>query len=106
MPRSIDDAFLLDVWATRPDGQRVYPYKGERGAKKGLFSVNFTNDNKNFIGLTAEELVTKIESGAFCQRGTIRMLALDAPVGAERSAYAPVYLRGKRIRDTYCVGKI
>lgn len=100
-----DEDFLLDVWAVRDDGTKVYPYKGQRGPKKGRFSVNFTNDTNRFQAMTAEALVESIKAGKFCQRGSIRMLALDAPPGAERNAFAPEYYRGKRIRDTFCGSK-
>jgi hypothetical protein len=48
--------FLLDVWAFDKDGNKVHPYKGQSGTKKGLYSVSFTSDNKDFNGLTEGEL--------------------------------------------------
>ena len=86
--------FLLSIWSFTDSGEKVYPYKGERGKKKGLFSVNFTNDTNNFEGLTEEELVSAIESGKFRDRGTVRMLPLDYKPGAERNAFAPKYFDG------------
>ncbi len=97
MPLKEQD-FLIDVWAF-DDGKKVYPYKGERGDKKGLFSVNFTNDTNNFQGMTEEELRYAITSGKFRDRGTIRMLPLDAKPGAERNAFAPQFYQGKPIKD-------
>ncbi|MEA9581574.1 hypothetical protein VC218_22610 [Xanthomonas nasturtii] len=95
----VEEDFLTDVWAILPDGRRVYPYKGQRGAKKGLFSVNFTNDNKKFQGMTEEQLRHAITSGMFRQRGSIRMLPLDHEVGSERNAFAPNYYRGQHVKE-------
>jgi len=97
-----DDDFLLDVWAVRDDGTKVYPYKGRKGPKKGRFSVNFTSDTKRYQAMTAAELIESIKAGKFCQRGSVRMLPLDAAPGADCNAFAPEYFLGKRIRDTYC----
>ena len=95
--------FLRDVWAVRADGAKVYPYKGLRGSKKGKFSVNFdSQDNTKFQGLSEEGLVAHIERGSFCQRGTIRMMSPEDGAKAEPNAFAPVYFRGKKIRDVYC----
>lgn len=91
------DQFFLDLWAERENGQRLYPYKGERGDKKGLYSVNFTNDTNNFEGLTEERLIEAILAGRFSDRGTIRMLPLDFKPGAERNAYAPSHYKGRRL---------
>ena len=41
--------FLVDIWSM-DKGTKVHPYRGERGPKKGLFSVNFTNDTRKFQG--------------------------------------------------------
>ncbi len=91
--------FLLDVWAIDKQGKKVYPYKGERGEKKGLYSVNFTNDTNNFTGMTEDDLVKAIIAGKFKDRGTIRMLPLDFKMGAERNAYSPKFLKGKHVKD-------
>lgn len=48
--------FLLDVWAFDRDGTKVHPNKDETGNKRGLFSVNFTNDAKNLEGYTGTSL--------------------------------------------------
>lgn len=45
--------FLMDVWAFH-NRKKVHPYKGERGEKKGLHSVNFTNDTNHFEGMSEE----------------------------------------------------
>ena len=93
-----DTDYLLDVWSFDANGTKVYPYKGERGKKKGLFSVNFTNDTKKFIGMTESQLIDAIEVGRFNDRGTIRMLPLRAEPGAERNAFAPQCYRGRPIK--------
>jgi hypothetical protein len=87
--------FFLDLWAEREDGRLFYPYKGVRGDKKVLYSVNFTNDTNNFEGLSEVELIEAIMEGRFAMRGTIRMLPLDAVLGADRNAYAPTHYRGE-----------
>lgn len=94
-----EDDFLLDVWAFDGKGNKIYPYKGERGAKKGLFSVNFTNDTNNFEGMTEKQLIAAITSGKFRERGTIRMLPVNFGPGAERNAFGPVSFRGKHVKD-------
>jgi hypothetical protein len=96
---SNSDNFLQDVWAIRSDGKKVFPYKGEKGEKKGLYSVNFTNDTNNFQGYTEEQVINAIEEGRFKDRGTIRMLPMDYKPGDERSAYAPEYYKGKSIKS-------
>ena len=90
--------FLLDVWGFQ-NGRKVHPYKGERGDKKGLYSVNFTTDTKNFEGMTEDELIRAITSGRFRDRGTIRMLPLDFQPGAERNAFGPEFYKGKHVKD-------
>ncbi|KYY55001.1 hypothetical protein AWQ14_06670 [Vibrio parahaemolyticus] len=85
------DDFLTSVWAFDANGKKVHPYKGERGAKKGLFSVNFTNDTNNFNPMTKEQLEEAIRLGKFKERGTIRMLPLDYKAGDERNAFSPLY---------------
>jgi hypothetical protein len=59
------DDFLISVWSFDDNGKKIHPYKGERGVKKGLFSVNFTNDTNNFNGLTESQLIEAIISGKF-----------------------------------------
>lgn len=98
MPLKEDD-FFTDVWAIDDEGKKVYPYKGERGDKKGLYSVNFTNDTNNFEGFTEDQLIEAIVSGKFKQRGTVRMLPIDYKPGAERNAFAPQFYKGKRVKD-------
>lgn len=90
--------FLQCVWSNI-NGRRVHPNKGEKGDKKGLFSVNFTNDTNNFEGMTEQQLIRAIESGRFRNKGTIRMRALDSESGSERNAFAPDFYRGKRVKD-------
>jgi hypothetical protein len=96
---SSNSRFLLDVWSLDEEGKKIHPYKGERGGKKGLFSVNFTNDTKKFQGMTEEQLVQAILEGQFKERGTVRMLPIDAEPGSERNAFAPVFYKGRRIKD-------
>lgn len=90
-------AYFLDLWAELEDGTRVYPYKGVRGDKKDLFSVNFTNDNKQFKGVTESELISLVEGGHFSSRGVIRMLPLDAEPSSHRSAFSPTHYRGRQL---------
>ncbi|MCY1303480.1 hypothetical protein D9M70_531910 [compost metagenome] len=96
---SSESRFLLDVWSYDKDGVQIHPYRGERGQKKGLFSVNFTNDTKKFEALTEEELVEAILNGRFKGRGTIRMLPVNAKPGAERNAFGPLFYKGRRVKD-------
>lgn len=91
------EQFFLDLWAEREDGQVFYPYKGVKGDKKGLYSVNFTNDTNNFSGLSEEELIGAVLTGRFAARGTIRMLPRDAVPGADRNAFAPTHYKGKPV---------
>ena len=98
MPLKEDD-FFTDVWAFDNEGKKVYPYKGERGEKKDLYSVNFTNDTNNFQGFTEDQLIKAIVSGKFKQRGTVRMLPIDYKPGAERNAFGPEFYKGKRVKD-------
>jgi hypothetical protein len=91
--------FLQDIWAFDRNGNKVYPYKGERGPKKGLFSVNFTNDTNNFEGLTEEQLIKAILRGEFKERGTIRMLPLNYKSNEDRSAFSPKFYKGKLVKE-------
>lgn len=95
--RSNDCNLLLDVWAYDKKGEKVYPYKGKQGAKKGSFSVNFTNDTRRFEAMDEQQLVTAIRSGRFRDRGTIRMCRATASSG--QNAFAPVMFREKRVKD-------
>lgn len=91
--------YCTEIWAMDKNGQRVYPYKGLRGAKAGLFSVNFTNDTSKFEGYTEEQLIGAITGGKFKRRGTIRMLPLNVKPGAERNAFAPKVFNGTPIEQ-------
>ena len=90
--------FLLDVWAFDKEGNKIHPIKGTRGAKAGLFSVNFTNDTNNFKGLSEEQLINAIEVGRFIDRGTIRMLPINYEAGVKRNAFAPSFYKGKQVK--------
>ena len=94
-PNMNRSAYFLALWAELENGTRVYPYKGVRGDKKDLFSVNFTNDNKQFKGVTENELISLVEGGHFVSRGVIRMLPLDAKPGSDRNAFSPTHYRGR-----------
>lgn len=94
-----EERFLLDVWSYDKNGTQIHPYRGERGEKKGLFSVNFTNDTKKFEALTEAELIEAITSGKFKDRGTIRMLPINVKPGAERNAFGPLFYKGKPVKD-------
>ncbi len=98
MPLKESDYFL-DVWSFDKNGTKVHPYKGERGNKQGLYSVNFTNDTNNFHGMTEKQLIDAILSGEFKDRGTIRMLPLNAKPGSERNAFGPKFYKGKSVKD-------
>jgi len=93
------ESFLLDVWSFDADGQKVHPYKGERGEKKGLFSVNFTNDTNNFVGHSESELIHAIVSGKFRDRGSVRMLPLNVKPNVQRNAFGPKFYKGNRVKD-------
>jgi len=91
--------FLLDIWSFDKKGNKVYPYKGERGEKKGLYSVNFTNDTNKFQGYSEAQLIDAIIKGKFKERGTIRMLPSNFKLGAERNAFGPIFYKGKHVKD-------
>lgn len=93
-----ESKFCMSIWSLDKSGQKVYPYKGERGDKKGLYSVNFTNDTKQFEAYTEEQLIRAVEDGNFDNKGTIRMLPLNYKAGAERNAYAPAFYLGNSIK--------
>jgi hypothetical protein len=95
----IADDYLCDVWAFDAEGTKVFPYRGERGQKKGLFSVNFTNDTRKFVGMTEVDLCKSITDGRFRDRGTIRMLPLKVVPGVERNAFAPLYYKGRPVKS-------
>lgn len=88
---------LLSVWAYDKEGHKVHPYKGTLGAKKDLYSVNFTNDTNKFEGLSEDELLRAIKQGRFRERGTIRMCR--ASMTSWSNAFAPAMYEGKRIKD-------
>lgn len=93
----MSDHHLLSISAIDKDGHRVYPYKGKLGAKKGLYSVNFTHDNRQFQGMTEEQLTDAIYRGRFRDRGTIRMCRLTSSSGS--NAFAPVVFGGKHVKN-------
>ena len=94
---------LKEVWALRSDGRKVYPYTGIRGPKKGMYSVNFSSrDNTKFQAISERDLIVHIQNGAFCQRGTIRMMSPEDGAQWKPNAFAPVYFCGKKIRDEFC----
>lgn len=85
-------SYCTRVWAFGPDGRKVFPYTGVRGAKKGLYSVNFSSDTTKFEGLTEEALIEAIKRGRFRDRGTIRMLPLGGNTGDGNNAFAPRFI--------------
>ncbi len=91
--------FLLDVWTVDSEGNKLHPYKGEKGLKKGLFSVNFTNDTNKFEGYTEAQLIDAIVKGKFKTKGTIRMLPLNYKAGMDRNAFSPKLYLGKSIKS-------
>lgn len=90
---------LLEVWAFDRDGKKVHPYKGVQGTKRGLYSVNFTNDTKKFQGMSEQQLIAAIEGGRFRDRGTIRMLPLNYHPSSERNAFAPLFYRARAVKS-------
>jgi hypothetical protein len=89
--------FFREAWAELDDGSRVYPYAGSRGEKRGLYSVNFTNDNSKFIGVGESELRAMFVEERFRDRGVVRMLSPDAKPGSQRNAFAPTHYLGSPI---------
>lgn len=87
---------LLSVWAFDKQGHKVHPYRGKSGAKKGLYSVNFTNDTKKFQGMNEDELLQAIKQGRFRERGTIRMCRASLTSGS--NAFAPAMYEGKQVK--------
>jgi hypothetical protein len=94
-----DCDLLEEIWAVNKHGQRVYPYRGRRGPKKGLYSANLTNDNKNFLAYTEDELIKAITSGKFKDRGTIRMRPDSTTSSPAPNAFAPIYYKNQRVKD-------
>lgn len=94
--RSEKNELLLSVSAYDATGRKVHPYQGLRGPKKGLYSVNFTNDTKKFQGMSEAELIQAIETGRFRDRGTIRMRRVD-DTGV--NAFAPVAYNNRKVKD-------
>lgn len=94
----MDSDFLLCVWSFNKNGEKVYPYKGKLGPKKGLYSVNYTNDTKEFIGVTEAQLIKDIKEGKFKDRGTIRMLPLNYGKNTQRNAFRPRYYKEEVIK--------
>lgn len=88
---------LMSVWAFDKQGHKVHPYKGKLGTKKGLYSVNFTNDTNKFEGFSEEDLLQAIKQGRFRERGTIRMCRASVTSGS--NAFAPAMYEGRRIKD-------
>jgi hypothetical protein len=91
--------FLLDVWSFDERGRKVFPYKGEKGEKKGKFSVNFTNDNRKFLPFSETDLIGAIKAGKFRDRGRIRMLPLETKPGEQRNAFSPEFYKGRRVSE-------
>ena len=91
--------YFLDAWKELGDGTRIYPYTGVKGDKKGLFSVNFTNDNKKFEGVSEVQLRAMFDGGHFNKRGTVRMISLNAEIGGQRNAFAPTHYLGTRLSN-------
>lgn len=87
------------VYAISKTGERMYPCKMRRGDKNGKYCVNFTNDTNNFVGLTEEELIAAILAGRFRDRGTIRMLPLNAKPGMTPNAFSPLKFDDKFVKD-------
>jgi hypothetical protein len=90
--------FLTDIYTFRK-GKKLHPYKGVMGAKKGLFSVNFTCNTRLFQGMTEKALRRAITSGRFRNRGTIRMLPLDWEPGDKRTSYSPEFYKGEFVKN-------
>ena len=94
-----NEQYLLSLWAESESGERVYPYKGVKGPKKDLYSVSYSGKSNEYVGVTESELIASVEAGKFSERGTIRMLPLKAPSGAQRNGFAPTHYKGEPIQQ-------
>jgi hypothetical protein len=92
------EKFLKSLWAETDTGEKLYPYTGVRGAKKGLYSVSFSGNSGEYQGVSEAELIAAVEAGRFSERGTIRMLPLNAEPGSDRNGFAPTHYMGAPIQ--------
>jgi hypothetical protein len=93
-----NEQYLLSLWAETPSGERLYPYKGVSGPKKGLYSVSYSGKSSEYVGVSEKDLIAAVEAGRFSERGTIRMLPLKTRPGAQRNGFAPTHYKGKPIK--------
>ncbi len=46
------EQFLRSLWAETDTGEKLYPYTGVRGSKKGLYSVSFSGKSDAYEGVS------------------------------------------------------
>ncbi|WP_060482686.1 hypothetical protein [Pseudomonas sp. NBRC 111119] len=87
---------LEDVIGVNQAGQVCHPYKLTRGNKAGQYSYTLETDNNlNYIGVDEAGLRSLIESGAFNEKGRIRMLPAGYQAGAVGNALSVRRYQGK-----------
>lgn len=87
---------LEDVVGVNQAGLVCHPYKLTRGDKAGQYSYTLeTCNNLNYIGVDEAGLRSLIESGAFNEKGRIRMLPAGYLVGAVGNALSVRRYQGK-----------
>ncbi len=94
-----NEQYLLSVWAETQSGEKLYPYKGVSGSKKGLYSVSYSGKSSEYIGVSENDLIAAVEAGQFSERGTIRMLPLKTRSGAQRNGFAPTHYKCEPIKQ-------
>jgi len=87
---------LEDVVGVNRAGLVCHPYKLTRGDKAGQYSYTLeTNNNLDYVGIDEAGLRLLIESGAFNEKGRIRMLPAGCPAGAVGNALSVRRYQGK-----------
>lgn len=87
---------LEDVIGVNQAGLVCHPYKLSRGKKSGQYSYTLETDNNlNYIGIDEAGLRALIESGAFNEKGRIRMLPAGCPSGAIGNALSVRRYQGR-----------
>jgi HNH endonuclease len=91
------EKYFRSLWAETDTGEKLYPYTGVKGSKKGLYSVSFSGKSNEYQGISESALVEAVEADRFSERGTIRMLPLSAEPGSHRNGFAPTHYKGAPI---------
>lgn len=52
-----DERYLLSLYAETTSGERVYPYKGVSGSRKGLYSVSYSGKSNDYVGVCEKDLI-------------------------------------------------